>query len=117
MHRVPSRVADRTVPLPLLPRCACGGLARPAVIWFGENLNPEVWTAAERAACSSEVLLVAGTSALVYPAAGLVPLARSSGATVIEVNLEPTPLSSSVDVALTGRAGEILPQLIAAAHE
>ena len=104
---------DRTVPLQLLPRCpACDGLARPGVVWFGENLNPKIWAAAENAASSSDVFLVVGTSALVYPAAGLAPLARSAGAKVIEVNIEPTAMSGLVDCALTGRAGEILPQII-----
>lgn len=106
---------DRSVPLTLLPRCAiCRGLARPGVVWFGENLNPKIWAAAEEAASSSDVFLVVGTSAVVYPAAGLAPLARSARAKVIEVNIEPTPMSGLVDCALTGRAGEILPELIAA---
>lgn len=107
---------DRTVPLPLLPRCAvCNSLARPGVVWFGENLNPKIWAAAEQAACASDVFLVVGTSAQVYPAAGLAPLARSSGAKIIEINLEPTPMSALVDCALTGPAGEILPALIQSA--
>lgn len=104
---------DRTVPLDLLPRCGtCNGLARPGVVWFGENLNPAIWAAAERAVCGAEVFLVVGTSALVYPAAGLAPLARSAGAKLVEVNLEPTPMSSIVDCALTGRSGEVLPLII-----
>jgi NAD-dependent deacetylase len=96
----------------LPPRCACGGLLRPAVVWFGEMLPAAVWQAAEEAVRAAEVLLVAGTSAVVYPAAGLVPLARSAGAKVIEVNLEQTPLSASADCSLRGKAGEILPDLI-----
>lgn len=104
---------DRSVPLALLPRCAaCGGLARPGVVWFGENLDPKIWAAAENAVSACDLLLVVGTSALVYPAAGLAPLARSRHAKIVEVNLEPTPVSGLVDVALTGRAGEILPQLV-----
>lgn len=103
---------DRSIPLALLPRCECGGLARPGVVWFGENLDPKVWGAAERATRKSDVFLVVGTSAVVYPAAGLVPLARSAGAKIIELNLEPTPMSALVDYALTGRAAEILPKLI-----
>jgi len=63
------------------------------------------------------VFLVVGTSALVYPAAGLAPLARSAGAKVIEVNLEPTPMSGLVDCPLTGRSGEILPELVNAHQE
>lgn len=96
----------------LPPRCACGGLLRPAVVWFGEMLPAAVWQAAEEAVRAAEVLLVAGTSAVVYPAAGLVPLARSAGAKVIEVNLEQTPLSASAECSLRGKAGEILPDLI-----
>jgi NAD-dependent deacetylase len=109
---------DRTIPLELLPRCpACDALARPGVVWFGENLNPNIWAAAERAAAASDVFLVVGTSALVYPAAGLVPLARSAGAKLIEVNIEPSPMSGFVDCVLTGRAGEILPTIVDLAQE
>jgi NAD-dependent deacetylase len=104
---------DRTVPLELLPRCeVCNGLARPGVVWFGENLNPAIWAKAERAVRGADILLVVGTSAEVYPAAGLAPLARSAGAKVIEVNLEPTPISAFVNIALTGHSGEILPRLL-----
>lgn len=107
---------DRTVPLAMLPKCeACGALARPGVVWFGESLNPRIWAEAERAGCAADVLLVVGTSATVYPAAGLAPLARSFGAKVIEVNIEPTPVSGLVDCALTGPSGEILPQVVPAA--
>ena len=106
--------SDRKVPLVIPPHCECGGMARPGVVWFGENLAPQVWNSAERAVQSCDVLLVIGTSAIVYPAAGLVPLARSCGTKTIEINVEPTPVSGFVDCALTGRAGEILPRLIAA---
>jgi NAD-dependent deacetylase len=105
---------DNRVPLPELPpRCDCGGTLRPGVVWFGEPLPAAVWQRAEQAAAQGGVFLVVGTSAVVYPAAGLVWLAKSAGARVIEVNLEETPLSSEVDRSLRGRAGEILPQLIA----
>jgi NAD-dependent deacetylase len=104
---------DRRAPLPALPpRCACGGLARPGVVWFGEALPPGVMEQASVAASAADVLLVVGTSAVVYPAAGLVPYARRAGAKVIEVNLEETPFSRAVDCALQGKAGEILPQLL-----
>jgi NAD-dependent deacetylase len=106
---------DETVPLPELPpRCRCGGLMRPGVVWFGEALPYQVWQQAERAAGECEVLLVAGTSAIVYPAAGLIDLARTGGARVIEVNLEETPYSAGVTISLRGRAGDILPQLLQA---
>ncbi len=104
---------DCSVPIGL-PRClACGALARPAVVWFGEMLPADVWQQAEEATKSCDTFLVIGTSAAVFPAAGLVPLAKSSHATVIEVNLETTAMSGLVDVVLQGPAGEVLPSLIA----
>ena len=96
----------------LPPRCACGGVLRPGVVWFGEPLPGDIWMAAERAIAECEVMLVVGTSAVVYPAAGLVPLAKSAGARVIEVNLEETPFTTSVDKSFRGKSGEILPGLI-----
>lgn len=86
----------------------CGSWLRPDVVWFGEMLDPEVIGAAQRACGSADVALVVGTSSLVYPAAGLASLAKS----VIEINLEATPLSSAADVVLRGRAAELVPQLL-----
>ena len=105
---------DERTPLPELPPiCECGGMLRPGVVWFGEPLPAEAWERAQKATREAEVLLVVGTSATVYPAAGLVPLAMSAGARVIECNVEETPFSSGLDRSLRGRAGELLPQLIA----
>jgi NAD-dependent deacetylase len=104
---------DRRVPLPKLPpHCACRGLARPGVVWFGEPLPDGMMKEAEHAAGAAEVLLVIGTSAVVYPAAGLVPYAKHGGAKVIEVNTEDTPFSKEVDAALRGKAGELVPALV-----
>jgi NAD-dependent deacetylase len=100
---------DETTPLPSLPpRCPhCGGLARPAVVWFGEGLDSRVLGAADQAtAC--DVFLTVGTSAVVYPAAGLVHRAKRHGALTVEVNTEPTGASGSADVVLQGKAEEIL---------
>lgn len=97
----------------LPPRCECGGLARPGVVWFGEMLPHDIWRQAEEAAEAAEVFLVVGTAAVVYPAASLAPLAKSAGAKVVEVNLEETPVSSVIDYSLRGRAGEILPEIVA----
>ena len=103
---------DRSVPLPdLPPKCECGGLLRPGVVWFGEGLPTEVWQNAEQAARNADVFLVVGTSAVVYPAASLVPLAARAGAKVIEINPDETPVSASVTHSLRGPAGEILPRL------
>ena len=105
---------DMRVPLPEVPpRCHCGGLLRPCVVWFGEGLHPGVWDNAVQAVSSSDVLLVVGTSAVVYPAASLAPLAKRSGAKVIEVNPDDTPLSTAVYYSIRGPAGEVLPQLLA----
>ncbi len=104
---------DDRAPLPELPpRCECGGMLRPGVVWFGEMLPEDVWTRAERAATSTDLLLVVGTSAVVYPAAGLVPLAKASGARVIECNMEETPFSAQLDRSFRGKAGELVPELI-----
>lgn len=99
---------DLSPSLKLPPYCSCGAMARPGVVWFGENLDPSVWKTAEKSVRHCDVLLVIGTSAVVYPAAGLASLA----AKVIEINLEPTPLSASVNFSLVGSSGVLLPQLI-----
>ena len=105
---------DRRVPLPKLPpHCRCGGMARPGVVWFGEPLPDGMWMEAEHAAAAAEVLLVVGTSAVVYPAASLVTVARAAKARIIEINVEETPISGEVDCSLRGPAGTILPKLVA----
>jgi len=104
---------NRRVPLPKIPpHCACGGLARPGVVWFGEPLPDGMMKEAEHAAAAAQVFLVIGTSAVVFPAASLVPYAKQSGAKVIEINTEPSAVSGIVDCVLQGRAGEILPKLL-----
>jgi NAD-dependent deacetylase len=80
------------------------------VVWFGESLPEEVWQDAVETVRECDLLLVVGTSSVVYPAAGLAAMARR--ARVIEVNLEETPLSGSAHLALRGKAGEILPMLV-----
>jgi NAD-dependent deacetylase len=72
-------------------------------------------TDAERAARRARLVLVAGTSSLVHPAAALPALARRSGAYVVEINPERTPLSGEADERLAGPAGKVLPALVAAA--
>jgi NAD-dependent deacetylase len=108
---------DRRVPLPELPpRCGCGALLRPDIVWFGETLPEAALEASSAAAQSAQAMLVVGTSALVYPAAALPRLARGAGAFVIEVNPEATGLSPHVDVSLRGTAAELLPALLEAAR-
>jgi len=103
---------DLTVPQPRLPPACphCGGLVRPAVVWFGESLDPAD-IAAATAACRCDVFLTIGTSAIVYPAAGLIHHAKRHGAFTIEINPDETEASGSVDLAIKGRAEEVLVQL------
>jgi NAD-dependent deacetylase len=92
----------------LPPHCGCGGMLRPGVVWFGESLPKKALERAEAAVRAADLLIVAGTSAQVYPAAGLIPLAS----TVIEINPEETPFSDEVTYSLRGTSAEILPQLL-----
>jgi NAD-dependent protein deacetylase/lipoamidase len=104
---------NREAPLrEIPPRCACGGLLRPGVVWFGEALPAHAIERAVHAARECDVFLVCGTSAVVYPAAALPERALAAGARVIEVNLEETPFSRFADLTLRGQCGELLPQII-----
>jgi NAD-dependent deacetylase len=87
----------------------CGDPLRPDVVLFGEMLPPGAFEFASEAAVSCDLCFVIGTSALVYPAAGLPEIAKAAGAYVCEVNPEPTPLSELCDEVLMGKAGEVLP--------
>ena len=101
--------SDERVPIPPgIPRCPhCGGDARPAVVWFGESLDSDdIDRAVDATWC--DLFVTVGTSAVVYPAAGLVRQAHARGAFTAEINLEPTPASSFVDLSVIGRAEEVL---------
>lgn len=96
-----------------LPRCpACGGLLRPAVVWFGEPLPTDALDPAYRWAATADVTLVVGTSALVHPAAALPLVTRQRGGTILEVNPERSSLTSYARISLRGPAGEVLPALL-----
>jgi NAD-dependent deacetylase len=96
-----------------LPRCpACDAPLRPAVVWFGEQLDPAVLEAAFGAAAAADACLVIGTSALVHPAASVATLAARAGAAVVEVNAEATPLSDVARHAFRARAGALVPALL-----
>ena len=95
------------------PPCpSCGSPLRPDVVWFGEMLPELPMRTVSEAARNCDVFLSVGTSSLVYPAASLPYEALSAGATVVEVNLEETPLTIRADYALPGKAGEVLPALL-----
>lgn len=96
-----------------IPHCPrCDALLRPAVVWFGESLDPALLGAAMRAAERADVCLVVGTSAVVQPAASLAMITRESGGRVIEVNPDATPLSAIADVVLRATAAETIPRLV-----
>jgi len=96
-----------------LPHCTpCGALLRPDIVWFHEMLPHDVWTAAADAVAKCQCLMVVGTSAIVYPAAGLIAAADFVDARVIEVNLERTAASQHANVHLLGPSGQILPRLL-----
>lgn len=92
------------------PRCKrCGNMRRPAVVWFGEALPLETLAAAESAAQECDLMLVVGTSGVVYPAAGLAHMAAGK---VVIINPEPTELDDAADAVLPGKAAQLLPQLL-----
>lgn len=93
-----------------IPRCDCGGLIRPNVVWFGELLPTDAINRAVKAARQADLFLSVGTSAQVRPASDLPYLAHENGALLIEINPECTPLTAEADLFLQGLAGTILPQ-------
>jgi NAD-dependent deacetylase len=111
------REENRQVPLSSFPpvcQCCPDALLRPGVVWFGEPLPQEAWERAEAAVKRAELLLVIGTSAVVYPASSLITLGIRHGAHTVEINPQTTPLSSEMDVHLTGSAAELLPDIVSA---
>jgi NAD-dependent deacetylase len=106
--RMPARWRDERTFDSLPPHCdACGGWLRPGVVWFGEPIDPEALEASGEA-LDCEVCLAVGTSAVVYPAAGLVTAAGARGAFTAEINPQATPASAAVDLAIAGPAEDVL---------
>jgi NAD-dependent deacetylase len=107
-------IEDRgTETLADLPHCAsCQALLRPDVVWFQEPLPVDIWNQAESAVRDCNCFLVVGTSAIVYPAAGLMDIARDAGAVVIEVNKTKTAATKVAHISLQGPSGQLLPQLV-----
>jgi NAD-dependent deacetylase len=105
------QLEERTQEVP--PICPhCSELVRPDVVWFGESLPGDVVDIAWRAAESCEIMLVVGTSGVVYPVAQLPLVAKRAGALVIDVNPHCTPISEMADIFLQGAGGVVLPQLL-----
>lgn len=95
------------------PECRhCKGLIRPNVVWFGEGLPDDAWDRSVEAVSKADVVIVVGTSSVVYPAAGLPEAALANGIPVIEVNPQPTPLSAGATVVVRETSASALPQLL-----
>ncbi len=94
------------------PRCHCGSMLRPSVVWFGEALPPAALHRSTREVQKADVVFVVGTSGLVYPAASIPYIAKDAGAILVEVNPEDTPHTEIADVFLRGPSGEILPRIV-----
>lgn len=94
------------------PRCRCGSLIRPDVVWFGEVLPQSALEKAFAAIETCDVMLVVGTSGIVFPVAGFPALARRAGARIVEINPEETSITPLADVFVKGPAGEVLPVLV-----
>ncbi len=103
-------VGDESLDVPVCPDC--GGHLRPGVVWFGEAIPEHALEQSCAAAADCDVFLSVGTSSLVYPAAGLVDLARQNGAVVAEINPNPTTSAAHFDFALAGNSGAVLPKLV-----
>jgi NAD-dependent deacetylase len=100
-------------PSAAIPVCPCGGMLRPDVVWFGEGIPHNVWQKSLEFVTAADTTIICGTSGVVWPAAAIPEFAQKSGGRTIEVNLEPTPISGLMDVTLCGKAGDILPRIVA----
>jgi NAD-dependent deacetylase len=108
--RVETRNVDASV---LPPRCTCGGVLRPDAVFFGEMIPPVALWRSQEIASRCDVMLVVGTSAIVQPAASMPIIAKQSGAVVIEINTEPTPLTGFIsNYLIQGKAGEVMNRII-----
>jgi NAD-dependent deacetylase len=94
------------------PKCKCGALLRPDVVWFGESLPGEALERSFRALEMCDTLIVAGTSGAVHPVASFPETVKGNGGFVIEINTEAKPISQIADISLFGKSGEILPALV-----
>jgi NAD-dependent deacetylase len=95
------------------PRCECGGIWRPECVFFGEMIPPQCLWRSRQISAGCDVMLVVGTSATVQPAAFMPVIAKESGAKVIEVNQEETPLTDWVsDYRIPGKAGEVMTRIV-----
>ncbi|MGB3342031.1 MAG: NAD-dependent deacylase [bacterium] len=111
-YKAPEKISNE-----ILPRCSCQGLLRPDVVWFGESIPQTIWQESLDFLKEADTALICGTSGVVWPAAAIPEIARQSNTRTIEINLEPTPVSSIVDLSINEKAGEVLKQLITALNQ
>ena len=95
-----------------VPRCECGGVLKPDVVFYGEELPAAAFNASRRAMWETKLLVVAGTSLQVYPAAGL-PRECDAGAPFVVVNKTETPLDYQASLVFRAAIGDVLPQAVA----
>ena len=96
----------------LPPKCECGNMLRPDVVWFGEALQQDVWKSAIKDASTCDVMIIAGTSLVVSPANTLPVYAKQNGATLIEVNPEKTVMSNDMDLSIQATSANVLLRII-----
>ena len=100
------------------PKCKCGGIFRPECVFFGEMIPPDYLERSQQAAARCDVILVIGTSAVVYPASYLPVIAKENGAMVIEINPGRTPLTARVsDYLVQGNAGDVMNDILSGMGE
>jgi NAD-dependent deacetylase len=96
------------------PRCSCGGILRPDAVFFGEMIPQDAMWRSRQIATDCDVMLVVGTSAIVQPAALMPVVAKESGAKVVEINPEQTPLTDEIsDYLIIGGAGDVMNRIVA----
>lgn len=99
--------------LEIPPRCDCGNILRPDVVWFGEPLSEDIWNDAMLIASQCDLLVVVGTSLVVSPANRLPLYAKQNNATLIEINPNSTEMSSEMDAVIRNSSATALPELAA----
>ena len=96
----------------LPPKCKCGSMLRPDVVWFGESLPQNIWQSAVKEASVCDVMVIVGTSLVVSPANTLPVYAKQNGAILIEVNPEKTVMSNDMDLSIQSTSARILPEIL-----
>jgi len=96
----------------LPPKCECGNMLRPDVVWFGEALPQDIWKNAMKESSTCDMMIIAGTSLAVSPANTLPIYAKHNGATLIEVNPEKTVMSNDMDLSIQATSANALPKIL-----